>query len=108
MNDKGYQVLIDNAYPFHFAFDKEAALEITTRLNPKALALIKRHYEKGKSEPLSSSQLAHTLASCDSRNKRPRRERIDLIRQELSDYWKTGPKRSVKKSKKSRHIISHV
>lgn len=108
MNDKGYQVLIDNAYPYRFAFDRESALEIATRLNPKAVARIRRHYEKKQSEPFSASQLAHTLAACDSRNKRPRRERIDLIRQELSDYWETGRKRSVKKSIKSRHIISHI
>ena len=107
MNDKGYQVLIDNAYPYYFAFDKRVALEVARHLNPKALSLIKRHYDEAKSEPLSSSQLAHALASCDIRNKRPKRERIELIRKELSDYWETRQRLSIQETKKRRRTISH-
>lgn len=106
MNDKGYQVLIDNAYPSHFAFDERLALEVARHLNPKALAHVKKRYDEPKSEQLSSSQLAHTLAACDIRNKRPKRERIDSIKQELSDYWEMSQRQATQGTKKRRRIIS--
>ena len=77
----GYLVLINNAYPETIAFDKEEALEIAKRFNPKAVKLINRKCN----ERQSASELAKILAHD---NTETREDILNRVRDGIDTFFK--------------------
>ena len=77
----GYLVLINNAYPETIAFDKNEAMEIAKRFNPKAMKLINRKCN----ERQSASELAKILAHD---NTETREDILHRVRTGIDNFFK--------------------